>query len=214
MSGTHTFVHLVRHGEVDNPNGVLYGRLPGYHLSRRGEAMAARLGEFFADRDVAVVTASSLERAQESAAPVAAAHGLPVLVDDRLIEAGNHLEGMRIDGGRALLTHPRVWPRLCNPLTPSWGEPYERIADRMAAAADAARNAATGREAVLVTHQLPVETLRRDLEGRRLWHDPRARQCSLASVTTLMFLDDRLISIEYTEPALDLLPDADPVPGA
>ncbi|HEV3068841.1 MAG TPA: histidine phosphatase family protein, partial [Streptosporangiaceae bacterium] len=39
MSDT-TVVHLLRHGEVDNPRGIIYGRLPGYHLSANGRLMA------------------------------------------------------------------------------------------------------------------------------------------------------------------------------
>ena len=60
---------------------------------------------------------------------------------------------------------------------------------------------ARGHEAVLVSHQLPVYTTRRFLEGRRLWHDPRKRQCSLASITSLVFEGTTLRDIVYSEPA-------------
>lgn len=209
-----TVVHLVRHGEVENPRRILYGRLPGYHLSKVGRAMADRLGEFFAEQDLAAVVASSLERAQETARPIAAAHGLSVRVDDRLLEAGNRFEGHRFGHGWASPRNPQVWPLLVNPLSPSWGEPYRRIATRMQEAAQAARDFARGREVVLVSHQLPVWTLRRHLEGRRLWHDPRDRECSLASVTSLHYNHDKLEFIAYAQPAADLLPAADPTPGA
>jgi broad specificity phosphatase PhoE len=82
------------------------------------------------------------------------------------------------------------------------------------AAVDTARDAARGHEAVLVSHQLPVWVTRLSAEHRRLWHDPRRRQCSLASVTSLTFEGDRLVGIEYAEPAADLLPGASAVPGA
>jgi broad specificity phosphatase PhoE len=71
-----TVVHLLRHGEVHNPEGVLYGRLPGYQLSERGQQMALRAAEALSGHDIAVVTASPLERAQQTAAPIAAVHGL------------------------------------------------------------------------------------------------------------------------------------------
>lgn len=209
-----TVVHLVRHGEVENPRRILYGRLPGYHLSKVGRAMADRLGEHFQKQDLAAVVASSLERAQETARPIAATRGVSVRVDDRLLEAGNRFEGHRFGHGWASPRNPQVWPLLVNPLRPSWGEPYRRIAGRMQEAAQAARNFARGREIVLVSHQLPVWTLRRHLEGRRLWHDPRDRECSLASVTSLHYNRDKLESIAYAEPAADLLPAADPIPGA
>lgn len=207
-----TVVHLMRHGEVFNPEKILYGRLPGYHLSDLGQQMASMVADSLADRDVALVVASPLERAQQTAAPIAASHDLPVLTDSRLIEAGNHFEGTRFVPLR--LRDPRVWGMVRNPLRPSWGEPYDDIAARMMAAIDAARAHAPGREIVLVSHQLPVWTVRQYLEGRRLWHDPRNRECTLASLTSLTYRGDFLESIDYTEPARSLLPVTAPKAGA
>lgn len=213
-AGATTAVHLVRHGEVDNPDQVLYGRLPGYHLSELGRQMAERVAEHFAGHDIAAVVASPLERAQETAQPIAAAHGLPVGSDERLIEAGNHFEGLAFGVGDGSLRHPRHWRYLVNPVRPSWGEPYQQIAARVLGAVAHARARADGREAVLVSHQLPVWVTRLYLEGRRLWHDPRKRQCSLASVTTLTYIGRELVGITYSEPAADLLPGASKVAGA
>lgn len=204
-----TTVHLVRHGQVENPDGILYGRLPGYHLSATGRAMAERLGEYFADRDVLHVVASPLLRAQETAAPIGAALELPVASDQRLIEAGNSFEGEMFSISR--LRDPRVWSRLRNPLRPSWGEPYTEIVHRMRAATQAARDAATGHEAVCVSHQLPVWSMRRYAEGKRLWHDPRSRRCALASVTSLTFEGDDIVALDYNEP---YGPVEQPVPGS
>ena len=212
--GPQTRVHLVRHGEVENPDKVLYGRRPGYHLSALGRQMADRVAEWAADRDVAVVVASPLERAQETAAPVAAVLGLTVDSDARLIEAANHFEGLRFGVGDGSLRHPRHWRYLVNPLRPSWGEPYQHIAARVLGAVADARERAQGREAVLVSHQLPIWVTRLYLEGHRLWHDPRKRECSLASVTTLTYVGRDLLSVTYSEPAADLLPAASKVAGA
>lgn len=213
-SPVRTVVHLLRHGEVRNPDGVLYGRLAGYHLSELGQQMAATVGRHLADHDVTLVVASSLTRAQETAAPIAAEHGLDMVTDDRVIEAGNHFEGETVGSRPLILAHPRYWPRLVNPLKPSWGEPYEAIAARMVEAIDDARTGARGHEAVIVSHQLPVWTVRNSLLGKRLWHDPRKRECSLASLTTLTFEDDELESITYSEPAAALLPMAHKGVGA
>ncbi|WP_132877709.1 histidine phosphatase family protein [Tamaricihabitans halophyticus] len=191
----------MRHGEVYNPDGILYGRLPGYQLSARGKEQALTVAEHLARHDVAMVLASPLERAQQTAQPIADSHRLDVLSDERLIEAANEFEGLRVAVGDGALRQPRHWSKLRNPFRPSWGEPYLRIAHRMLAAVSRARQAAAGREAVCVSHQLPVWTLRRFLEGRRLWHDPRRRQCSLASLTSLVFEDEQLARIVYTEPA-------------
>ena len=200
-----TVVHLMRHGEVHNPDGILYGRLPGYLLSELGREMADQVARFLADHDVVRIVASPLERAQETAVPIAAALDLSVETDDRLIEAGNYFEGKTFGIGDGALSRPSVWPRLVNPFTPSWGEPYEHIAARMLGAIADARAAAYGHEAVLVAHQLPIWTVRKKLEGKRLWHDPRKRECALASLTSLTYAGDDLTSIAYTEPAAELL---------
>ncbi|HEY7593103.1 MAG TPA: histidine phosphatase family protein [Actinophytocola sp.] len=198
---TRTIVHLVRHGEVENPTGVLYGRMPGFVLSELGKRQALIVAEHLAGNDLTHVVASPLERAQQTAAPITDSHRLTLETDERLIEADNVFEGMRVAVGDGALRSPRHWPRLRNPFRPSWGEPYMQIARRMLAAAYRARARAEGHEAVCVSHQLPIWTLRRFLEGKRLWHDPRRRQCSLASLTSLEFDDERLVAIRYTEPA-------------
>ena len=204
MSRNRTIVHLVRHGEVYNPAGLLYGRLPDYHLSALGNEMAERVAEYFRNRDVVQIGSSPLERAQETAAPIAHALGLPVLIDARVIEAANHFEGLRLTFDGAL-RHPRNWLYFRNPSRPSWGEPYKDILARMRPAmADAAR-AALGHEAVIVTHQLPIWIARSDAEGRRMAHDPRKRQCTLGSVTSFSYIDSHVTSVSYVEPAAELL---------
>src|SRR6266699_3450385 len=120
MSDT-TVVHLLRHGEVSNPRGVLYGRLPGYHLSEEGRLMAKAATAFLAGRDVTVLRSSPLERALETAAPVAAQFGLDVQVDERLIEPWNHFEGTTFGVGDGALRRPANWRHLRNPFRPSWG---------------------------------------------------------------------------------------------
>lgn len=205
MSET-TVVHLLRHGEVHNPTGVLYGRLPGFELSDLGHAMAQRIAEHLTGEDITHLVSSPLERAQQTAAPSAAALDLPVHIDDRIVEAGNVFEGKTFGVGDGALHRPEHWFHLRNPLRPSWGEPYQDIARRMLAAMADARDAARGHEALLVSHQLPVWTARSFVTGRRLWHDPRKRQCSLASLTSFTYDGDELVSVSYEEPAHDLLP--------
>ena len=172
-----TVVHLLRHGKVHNPSGILYGRLPGFSLA-----------------------ASSLIRAQETAAPLAAAKGLTVVTDDRVIEAGNAFEGQKVAVGDGALRQPAAWIKLRNPFRPSWGEPYLDIAHRMIGAIYTAVAAADGHEALIVSHQLPIVTVRRYLEGLRLWHNPNSRECSVASVTSLDFSDGVFAGLRYSEP--------------
>jgi broad specificity phosphatase PhoE len=199
-------VHLLRHGEVHNPRGVLYGRLPGYGLSERGHAMARRVADTVADRDIVHVGSSPLQRAQETAAPVAEKLGLEIVTDDRVIEAGNVFEGLTLGVGARSLAHPRHWKHLRNPFRPSWGEPYAEQVVRIREAMDDVADEVAGHEAVIVSHQLPIWVTRLAVEGRRLWHDPRKRECSLASLTTFTYEDDAIVSVAYSEPAADLLP--------
>ena len=202
MTAVRTTVHVMRHGEVHNPEKVLYGRLPGYNLSERGRLQAQAAADWLAAHDITYVVASPLERAQQTAAPIAASHGLDIDTDDDLIESWNDFEGKRVAPGDGALRDPRNWPRLRNPRKPSWGEPYDQIAPRMTAAMHRARVKAEGHEAVCVSHQLPVETLRRAMTGRSLAHLPLPHRllCNLSSITSFTFDDDRLIRWSYTEP--------------
>lgn len=200
-----TIVHLLRHGEVYNPTGILYGRRSGYLLSDLGQRMAERIGEAVGDRDITHIRSSPLERAQQTGTPLAKVRGLEIVTDERLIESSNVFEGKTFPGMRAL-RDPRTWPHLWNPFRPSWGEPYTQVVARMVAAINDVRQVAQGHEAVLVSHQLPIWITRMHAEKRRYLHDPRKRQCSLCSLTSLWFDGDELVRVRYSEPAGDLIP--------
>jgi broad specificity phosphatase PhoE len=205
-SGERTIVHLLRHGEVHNPTGVLYGRLPGYHLSTLGQQMAQRVADTVGDRDITHVVASPLERAQETARPMALARGVDIVTDARVIESTNVFEGRQFSVSEGILKRPSTWAHMWNPFRPSWGEPYKAVVARMMAAVYDARDAARGHEAVLVSHQLPIWTTRLHVESRSFLHDPRRRQCTLCSLTSLVFDGDTLSTLRYSEPAADLIP--------
>lgn len=209
-----TVVHLVRHGEVHNPDRILYGRLPEFHLSDLGRQMADLVANHLADHDITLVVSSPLERAQETAAPIAAAHDLEVELDERALEAENAFEGRAVAGGKGIFRDPKMWKLMVNPMRPSWGEPYVDLAARMQAAVDSAREKARGHEAVIVSHQAPIWMLRLAIEGRRFVHDPRKRQCTLASLTSLSYRGDELVALAYSEPAAALLPMAHSGVGA
>ena len=207
IKGMSSIVHVIRHGEVENPQKILYGRQPGWRLSQRGEEMAQVVADWSKSIDLGALHASPLQRAQETAAPIARAHSLNITTDEKLIEAANIFEGKKFKLGSGVLGHPSSWKHLINPWKPSWGEPYEEQISRMLAAVFQARDAAQGKDAIVVSHQLPIWILRSAIEGRRLIHDPRKRQCTLASVTSIHFDDQAMISgTSYSEPAKHLLP--------
>lgn len=200
-------IHFVRHGEVHNPEKILYGLQPGWRLSDRGKEMAIVIGEWSTKLDLGAIHASPLQRAQETAAPIIAKHKLPLTTDKNLIEASNVFEGKKFELGNGVLRHPASWRYLYNPWKPSWGEPYDQLISRMLKGLFAARDAAGGKDAICVSHQLPIWILRSTVEGRRLLHDPRKRECTLASVTSFELDGEGMISsVSYSEPAKHLLP--------
>ena len=208
LSAMSTTVHVARHGEVENPEKILYGRQPGWRLSNRGQQMAETLGEWSKSINLGALHVSPLQRAQETAAPIARAHGIEITTDERLIEAANVFEGKSFELGSGVFKHPSSWRHLYNPWKPSLGEPYEEQINRMLAAVFAAHKGANGKDAIVVSHQLPIWTLRSAIEGRSLLHDPRKRICTLASVTSVHFDDEGVISgLSYSEPAGHLLPE-------
>jgi broad specificity phosphatase PhoE len=200
-------IHFVRHGEVHNPEKILYGLQPGWRLSDRGNEMAAVIGEWSTKLDLGAIHSSPLQRAQETVAPIIAKHKLSLTTDKNLIEASNIFEGKKFELGSGVLRHPSSWRYLYNPWKPSWGEPYEQLISRMLKGLFAARDAAGGKDAICVSHQLPIWILRSAVEGRRLLHDPRKRECTLASVTSFELDNEGMISsVSYSEPAKHLLP--------
>jgi broad specificity phosphatase PhoE len=190
---------------VFNPDGILYGRMSGFGLSKLGHRMAQAAADDLVERDrtIAAIYASPLQRTRESATPISLAFGLPVVIEDRIIEPTNHFEGTVM---KRALRKPRNWPYLVNPVRPSWGEPYERVVKRMRAAIDEAFLAVESGDVVMVSHQLPIWVTHLDLAGERYPHDPRKRRCSLSSITTIeqRLGDDgepALIEVGYVEPA-------------
>jgi broad specificity phosphatase PhoE len=192
-------VHLVRHGEVANPMGVIYGRLPGYHLSERGQDQARQAARRLERADIGAVWASPLERAQETAELIAAPHGLEITTDERLLESATTLEG----AGRSLtslLLSPRLWWSLRNPWRPSWGETFHDIRVRMVAAVNDAVAASGGRDVVLVSHQTPVQVARLAIAQRKVAPWLGFAPCDTGSVTTLVIDGDVLVSAAYFAP--------------
>lgn len=219
-------VHLLRHGQVHNPERVVYGRLPDYRLAELGQEMAeVAAAELLRRREeqgarIVHLVASPLLRTRQTAQPTAEALGLEVHPDERVIEPWNHFEGLHVDARE--LARPVHWPHLLNPLQPSWGEPYRSTVARMAEAVLAAGRRAVeiggdGAEAVIVSHQLPIWLTRLSAEGRPLPHDPRRRECNLGSLTSLRFRDihaGRRPSVAYAEPAAHLYPGVNQLPGS
>jgi len=193
-------LHLVRHGEVHNPDRILYGRLPHYRLSEAGRLMARSAAEHIAalDRPVGALRCSPLQRTQESAEPFTEIFGLDAVLDERVIEPSNVFEGTNM---RRSLRDPRNWWHLRQPSQPSWGEPYASIAARMEDAMNSAWRETEGGDVVVVSHQAPIWIAHLHVAGLRLPHDPRTRRCALSSVTSFERVGDVWREVDYAEPA-------------
>ena len=167
--------------------------------------MAAVAAASLAGHPVTGLYASPLQRAQESAQPWAEAFELPIITDDRLIEPTNKFEGKKFEFGLGVLLHPQAWPWVINPLKPSWGEPYLSVVERMLAAIEDARVSVEGGEVVMVSHQMPIVMVQRAVAGKKPFHDPRKRRCTLSSMTTFQKSGDHFVEVSYQEPAAELL---------
>lgn len=209
-------MHLVRHGEVFNPDGILYGRLPGFGLSKLGHRMAQAAADELQQRSrpVSALRVSPLQRTRESAAPIAAAFAVEPEIDESIIEPTNRFEGTRM---KLAVRKPAYWPYLVNPLRPSWGEPYKSIERRMLAAVEQAFDSVDSGDVVLVSHQLPIWVTHLSVAGERFPHDPRKRRCALSSITSFERVTveaegadasaekvRRLVEVGYVEPAASL----------
>ena len=202
---TATRIHLVRHGEVSNPEGVLYGRLPNFQLSPLGHEMAQLASDALwqSGAKVSRLIVSPLQRTLESAKPIAARFNVPIETEERIIEPWNAFEGYKVNL-QTVLKNPKFLSKLYNPLQPSWGEPFREIASRMGSVIERAWYDTKEGDVVLVTHQLPIWMVHLSSFGKPLFHDPRSRRCSLSSITSFE-ITDQLREVSYQEPALELI---------
>jgi broad specificity phosphatase PhoE len=200
-----TRIHLVRHGEVHNPDGVLYGRLPNFGLSQLGHQMAEAAADHIRSSGTKVsrLLASPLQRTLESAKPIAERFNVAVEVEDEIIEPDNIFEGHSVSL-KTIVRNPRFLLQLHNPFRPSWGEPFLEIQRRMVAAMERAWAETTSGEVVMVSHQLPIWMVHRYSQGQRLSHDPRQRRCDLSSITSFEFSEGSLREVSYQDPAKPL----------
>jgi broad specificity phosphatase PhoE len=139
-------VHLVRHGEVDNPQGVYYGRLPGFHLSANGRQQAGAAAATLRAYPIAALFSSPLERALETAQIIAQGlEGIPIQSSELLVEVHSPFDGQPT---QALLA--RGWD-----VYSGSPPPYEQPADvlrRVQQFTRQVRAAYPERQVVAVTH--------------------------------------------------------------
>lgn len=212
-----TTIHFVRHGEVHNPDHILYERLPGFHLSDRGRRMAEATARYLAaspqTNTAAAVYSSPLDRTRETAQVILTAlnetraarneESLELVTDQRIIEAGNNFRGTRIGHGEGALWRNGNWKLVTNLWKPSWGESYRQIAARVSAFAQEKVGEHAGQQIIVVSHESPIWSYRHLLETGHPEHNMLLRHTALASVTSITYDSQtgNVMSITYVDPA-------------
>jgi broad specificity phosphatase PhoE len=192
-----TLIHLLRHGEVENPANLRYGRIIGFHLSRRGEEQAVQTARYLRDRGpIEYLVSSPVGRAIQTASIVQRELQLgEIAIEDRVTEAWSRFDGL----SRIAFLSPRHWPKLWNPFEPSWAEPFDEVAARMRAAIYDVLASHRDQTSLVVTHQGPIWNARHALEREGPpWLSPV--RCAHASLTTLRFDGDRYVGHSYWAP--------------
>ena len=212
-----TTIHFVRHGEVHNPDHILYERLPGFHLSDRGRRMAGATARYLAanpqTNTAAAIYSSPLDRTRETAQAILTAlnetraarneEPLELVTDQRIIEAGNNFRGTRIGHGEGALWRNGNWKLVTNLWKPSWGESYRQIAARVSAFAQEKVGEHAGQQIIVVSHESPIWSYRHLLETGHPEHNMLLRHTALASVTSITYDSQtgNVMSITYVDPA-------------
>jgi len=179
-------LHLVRHGEVDNPRHVVYAALPGFELSDLGRRQAREAARYLSSQPIVAVWSSPLERALSTAAVIAARSDLPVLVDEELTEwriaddwAGIVWEDLPTERPGELEAYlERPWD------LPFGGESLADLAQRMRDVLLRLHERHTEGDVVVVSHQDPVQAARLAVTGRSLefQHADKPAHCSVISL--------------------------------
>lgn len=192
-----TIVHLIRHAEVENPKNVWYGRLEGFHLSSRGRGQAEALADHLSTKPIVAVYTSPLERARQTADAIADRVGLVAKDEPDIIESETWLQGKF--GDFRIFRNPLRLRYFINPLRPSWGEPYRKIAARMVGAIERMREAHAGGDVVAVSHMTPIVVARIWVEGKRIPAWASGVSCGRASVTSLEFDGAEHVATSYVD---------------
>lgn len=159
-----TTIYLVRHGDVHNPEQILYERLPGYRLSELGKKQAHDLGKFLGKKKITALYASPMERTVETAGIVASYHsGLIIAEDDRLIEVSTIARGRKL--AELAAEH---WDFYRPLYTNQGGETLQDIWKRMQKAIGDVVHKHSGQEVVVVSHGDPIMISMVKHKGKRL----------------------------------------------
>ena len=159
-----TTIYLVRHGDVHNPNAIMYERLPGFQLSDLGRKQAHDLGKFLADKKISTIYASPLERTHETANIIASYHpGIAIAYDERLLEVSTTARGKKVVDLEA-----EHWNFYTQKYLENGGEHLSDIWKRMSTVIREIVRKHKGQEIVVVSHGDPLMVAMVKHLGKRL----------------------------------------------
>ncbi|MYB44426.1 MAG: histidine phosphatase family protein [Acidimicrobiia bacterium] len=187
LGGMVSVVHLVRHGEVDNPDQVVYADLAGFGLSEGGRRQAAWASTHLAGHPIGAVYASPLDRARETAQVFALPHGLDPLVLPEVTEWALMSRWAGLPWADLDIHFPgELGAYLNDPLDLDFApESVTELALRVGRAVDALADRHSGQEVVVVSHQDPIQAARLRLTGQHLGrlHQDKPRHCEVISLS-------------------------------
>ncbi len=194
-------IHLIRHGEVENPGDVVYGDIPGFVLSRLGRQQAQAAGRYLAPNPPTLIVSSPLDRAVETAGLIADAAGAKTTTDVRLTEWALAVRWRGATWSRLPAVFPGELEAYLENLRhlPFCDESIDMVADRFAAAVADHVSGAAG-DVAFVSHEDCLHAAHNRLVGRtpEVFHDDKPTHCS---VTTLQRTDRGWADVNRWEPA-------------
>jgi len=155
-----TRVFILRHGESADPS-VFHGAESDIGLSERGQRQALAVAPLLAAHAPAAVVSSAMRRAQDTAAPIAAACGLPVLLEPHLHERRvGMLSGMPFGSSEGLWPQTlRRWIAGDTAFAPHGAESFDNVRARVVPVWERLTRAYAGRCLVIVTHGVVCKVL-------------------------------------------------------
>ncbi|MDJ0664497.1 MAG: histidine phosphatase family protein [Acidimicrobiia bacterium] len=178
-------IHLIRHGEVSNPHGLVYADIPGFTLSAKGRRQATAAGEYLVDKPPRLIVSSPLDRATETAERIARVTGSDVVADARLTEWAVTVRWR----GAAWADLPTVYPGeleayLDDPRTIEFSsESITDLADRVNAAVTE-WSARTDGDVAFISHEDPIHAayLRLIDSSPARFHEGKPRHCAVLTL--------------------------------
>lgn len=148
-----TRIFFVRHGEVDNPDKVMYGRLPGFPLSQNGRNQITKTAQFLSEENISAIYSSPLLRTKQTAEIISEILYLPINYSEEILEVRTSLQEKTFSYVAAHFPKMNVYISVKN--NPS-DETIENIAKRMQKFVDKIIKKHKGKNIVVVGHGDPI----------------------------------------------------------